>query len=95
MTLRDIPVRDNINLENVTYIEHGDLKGYVNAMLVDTRPEAKYRNYGYETLFRVHDPLNGEDMTLVSVDYGWKLGDDSIITDAEEKIKEEVLGVLV
>lgn len=94
MTIRDIPIRDNINLENVTYIEHGDLKGYVNAMLVDRRKNAKYKNWGYETLFRVHDPINGPDMTLVSVDYGWRLEDDSIITDAEEKIKEEMLNVL-
>ncbi len=94
MTIRDIPVRKGIHLENVTYIEYGDLKGYVEAMLVDRREDAKYKNYGYETLFRVHDPVNGADMTLVSVDYGWKLGDDSIITDAEEKIKEEMLNVL-
>ena len=94
MTIRDIPVRPGIHLENVTYIEHGDLKGYVNATLVDTRKDAKYKNYGYETLFRVHDPANGSDMSLVSVDYGWYLGDDSIIEDAEEKIREEMLNVL-
>ena len=93
MTIRDIPIRDGIHLENVTYIEHGDLKGYVNAMLVDRRPDSQYRNYGYETLFRVHDPVNGPDMTLVSVDYGWKLNDDSIITDVEVKIKEEMMNV--
>ena len=94
MTIQDIPVRDGINLENVTYIEHGYLKGYVQATLVDTREDAKYKNYGYETLFRVHDPENGDDMTLVSVDYGWCLGDDSIILDAAEKIKEEMLCAL-
>lgn len=94
MTLRNIPIRSGIWLENVSYIEHGYLKGYVQAMLVDTRPDAKYKNYGYETLFRVHDPENGDDMTLVSVDYGWRLGDDSIITEAEEKIKEEVMCAL-
>lgn len=94
MTIRNIPIRDNIHLESVTYIEYGDLKGYVNAMLVDKRPEAKYFNYGYETLFRVHDPVNGPDMTLVSVDYGWRLGDDNIIFDAERAIKEEMMNVL-
>lgn len=94
MTIRDIPVRDGVHLENVTYIENGDLKGYVNAMLVDRRVNAKYKNYGYETLFRVHDIVNGPDMTLVSVDYGWKLEDDSIITDAEKAIKEEMMNVL-
>lgn len=94
MTIRDIPVRKHIYLENVTYIENGDLKGYVNATLVDRRPDAKYQNYGYETLFRVHDPVNGNDMTLISVDYGWRLGDDSIILDAEKAIKEEMMNVL-
>ena len=94
MTIRDIPVRKGVHLENVTYIEHGDLKGYVNAMLVDRRPTAQFKNYGYETLFRVHDPSNGPDMTLVSVDYGWRLNDDSIIAETEEKIKEEMQNVL-
>ena len=94
MTLHDIPVRENIHLENVTYITNGDLKGYVNAMLVDRRPEAKYYNYGYETLFRVHDPVNGNDMSLVSVDYGWRLGDDSIIKDTEAALIEEMRNVL-
>ncbi len=94
MTIRDIPVRNGIKLENVTYIEHGYLKGYVTATLVDTRKDSKYKNYAYETLFRVYDPKNGNDMTLVSVDYGWRLNDDSIITDAEEKIKEEMMNVL-
>ena len=94
MTLRDIPVREHVHLENVTYYERGDLKGDVEATLVDRRPEAKYKDYGYETLFRVHDPVNGPDMDLVSVDYGWNLGDDSIIADVEEKIKEEVMNVL-
>ena len=94
MTLRDIPIRDDVHLENVTYIEHGDLKGYVNAMLVDRRKNAKFYNYGYEVLFRVHDKVNGEDMTLVSVDYGWRLNDDSIIAETEEKIREEMKNVL-
>jgi hypothetical protein len=94
VTIRDIHIRDGIHLENVTYIEHGDLKGYVNAMLVDRRTDAKFKNFGYETLFRVHDPINGPDMTLVSVDYGWKLEDDSIITDAEKAITEEMMNVL-
>lgn len=94
MTIRDIPICKGVHLENITYIEHGDLKGYVNATLVDRRENAKFKNYGYETLFRVHDPVNGPDMTLVSVDYGWKLGDDNIITETEVKIKEEMLNVL-
>lgn len=94
MTLRDIPVRKDIKLESVSYIEYGYLKGYVQGMLVDYRPDTKYKNYGYETLFRVHDPVNGDDMTLVSVDYGWRLGDDSIIADVEEKIKEEVMNIM-
>lgn len=94
MTIRDIPIREGIHLEAVSYIEHGYLKGYVQAMLVDRRKDAKYYNYGYETLFRVHDPENGPDMTLISVDYGWRLGDDSIIAEAEEKIREEMMNVL-
>ncbi len=95
MTIRDISVREYVHLENVTYIEYGDLKGYVHAVLVDNRPKAKFKNYGYETLFRVHDPENGPDMILVSVDYGWRLNDDTIIADAEEKLREEMRGVLV
>lgn len=94
MTIRDIPVRPGVHLEAVSYIEYGYLKGYVEAMLVDQRPDAKFYNYGYYTLFRVHDPENGPDMSLITVDYGWRLNDDSIIADAEEKIKEEMLNVL-
>ena len=94
MTLRDIPIREGVHLEAVDYIEFGYLKGYVQGMLVDRRPEAKFYNYGYETLFRVYDPENGPDMSIVSVDQGWRLGDDSIIADAEAKIKEEMMNVL-
>lgn len=91
MTIHDIQVRKDIILENVEYYEHGDLKGYVNAILVDNRDN---KGQGYETLFRVFDPTNGPGMTLVSVDYGYELNDDSIITDVENKLREEMLNVL-
>jgi hypothetical protein len=53
-------------------------------MLEDSRT-----NKWYETLYRIHDPQNGNDYTLVSVDYGWKLNDDSLI-DLTEKVLTEI-----
>ena len=41
-------------------------------------------------LYRIHDTDNGDDYTLVSVDYGWKIGDDEVIKLVEEKLTNEV-----
>lgn len=42
----------------------------------------------YEVLYRIHDTDNGNDYTLVSVDYGWKIGNDDIIRKIEEELTE-------
>lgn len=79
MTYDDIKINDNFTLENITLYYNGYLAGYINCTLVDNE---KY--ISYETLYRVHDPLNGNDYTLVSVDYGWKIGNDKIIEKVEK-----------
>lgn len=85
MTFQNIKVKENIFLENIEYYTKGDLKGYINCILSDYRESSEP---SYEILFRVHDPENGKDLSLVSCDYGYMLHDDSIINDAEEKLKE-------
>ena len=86
MKLNDLSIRKHIELTNIEYIERGYLKGYITAMLVDKRPNANFIDYGYEVLYRVHDTANGPDYTLVSIDYGYKLENDTIIEEMENKL---------
>lgn len=81
--LNNIQVTDNYILKNLEVYEKGYLSGYVQGMLVSDN------GYGYETLYRIHDTDNGEDYTLISVDYGWKIGNDDIIRLVEEKLTEK------
>jgi hypothetical protein len=84
MTLDNIKVNDFLTLVNVEYYTKGYLTGYINCMLEDSKT-----NKWHETLYRIHDPQNGNDYTLISVDYGWKLNDDSLI-DLTEKVLTEI-----
>lgn len=47
-----------------------DLKGYANGEIT-----FHYNNdtYNHEFLYRIHDPENGKDNELVSIDYGYKI----------------------
>lgn len=83
MTLNNIKVNDFLTLVNVEYYTKGYLTGYINCMLEDSRT-----NKWHETLYRIHDQNNGNDYTIVSVDYGWKLNDDSLIDLTEQKLTE-------
>lgn len=83
MTYNDIKIDNRYMLENLTVYNKGYLTGYINCMLIDNE---KY--IGYETLYRIHDPLNGNDYTLVSVDYGWKIGNDDLIEKVERILTE-------
>ncbi|MGL5329292.1 MAG: hypothetical protein ACRDD7_08490 [Peptostreptococcaceae bacterium] len=78
----DFEVKGNsYSLVDVEFFTKGDLKGYINCMLQDNQT-----NKQYETLYRVSDIENGNDFTLVSVDYGWKLNDNTIIHNAEMEL---------
>lgn len=88
MTLNDIKVNDFLTLVNVEYYTKGYLTGYINCMLEDSKT-----NKSYETLYRIHDPQNGNDYTLVSVDYGWKLNDDSLIDLTKQVLTEVAKGL--
>ena len=88
MTLNDIKVNDFITLVNVEYYTKGYLAGYINCMLEDSRTDNQY-----ETLYRIHDPQNGDDYTLVSVDYGWELNDDSLIDLTEQVLTSITKGL--
>ena len=84
--LKNIRIADKYTLTNIEYYEKGYLAGYLHAMLVG---DGDFRTCEeYEVLYRIHDTENGEDYTLVSVDYGWKIGNDDIIREVEEKLTE-------
>ena len=84
--LENIRITDKYTLTNIEYYEKGYLAGYINSMLVS---DGDFRTCEeYEVLYRIHDTDNGNDYTLVSVDYGWKIGNDDIIHEVEEKLTE-------
>lgn len=72
-------ITERIYAREIQFYTNGDLKGYINGLVYDTET-----NRDYEVLYRVHDPQNGSDYDLVSVDYGWKLNDDNEITKIEK-----------
>lgn len=55
-------------LENVEIYEKGDLKGYMQGFIIFSNDV----DYEYEFLYRIEDKENGNDFTLVSIDYGYK-----------------------
>lgn len=72
-------ITERISSVDVYFCTCGDLKGYINGLIYDSVTDRDY-----EILYRVHDAKNGNDYTLVSVDYGWKLKDDNEIIKIEE-----------
>lgn len=84
--LENITITDKYTLTNIEYYEKGYLAGYIHAMLINDVDFKSYKEY--EVLYRIHDVDNGNDYTLVSVDYGWKIGNDEIICEVENKLTE-------
>ena len=84
--LEDIRIAEKYTLTNIEYYEKGYLAGYIKAMLVS---DGDFRTYEeYEVLYRIHDANNGNDYTLVSVDYGWEIGNDDVIYEVEQKLTD-------
>lgn len=82
--LENIRIADKYTLTNIEYFEKGYLAGYIHAMLVSDGDFKTCEEY--EVLYRIHDTDNGNDYTLVSVDYGWKI--ENVIHETEEKLTE-------
>lgn len=80
MCLPNINITERYVLINVEFYLKGDLKGYVNAYLHDEENDKVY-----EVLYRVYDPENGNDFTLVSIDYGWNI-DGHVFYLVEQKL---------
>lgn len=86
--LEDIKITEKYTLRHLEIYEKGYLAGYVQGIL---QSDGDFRSCEeYEVLYRIHDIENGNDYTLVSVDYGWKIGNDDVIRLIEEKITEEI-----
>jgi hypothetical protein len=81
MMLDNIKVSERYTLYNVEFYTKGFLKGYINAMLEDNQT-----NHDHEVLYRVFDPANGNENTLVSIDYGWKCNDDTVCIIVEKAL---------
>lgn len=65
----------------------GDLKGYLNGYIeVDN-------NRQYELLYRISDKENGNDNTIVSIDYGWKEFSEVDFNNIEDQITK-VLNII-
>lgn len=86
--LEDIKITEKYILRHLEVYEKGYLAGYVQGFL--RSDDEHYPFEEYEVLYRIHDTDNGNDYTLVSVDYGWKIGNDDVIRLAEEKLTEEI-----
>jgi len=52
--------------ENVEIYEKGDLKGYMQGIIIFSNDKE------HEFLYRIEDKENGDDFTLVSIDYGYE-----------------------
>lgn len=97
--LANLHLPDGFKVEQFEIYRKGDLKGYGNGYLVDSKKDT-----GYEFLFRFNDPANGEPNTLVSIDYGWEIEDSQLVFNnleysiqlvAQENAKLlEVIGVI-
>ena len=70
---------------NIEIYTRGDLEGYLNGYV-------EINDKWYELLFRIKDRVNGEDNTLVSIDYGWKAGftENDFIN-----IENQIIGALI
>lgn len=86
--LDDIKIIDKYRLRHLEVYKEGYLAGYIQGFLRSDDEHHPFEEY--EVLYRIHDTDNGDDYTLVSVDYGWKIGDDEVIKLVEEKLTNEV-----
>ena len=55
-----------LEFHNVEVYTKGDLKGYIQGMI-------EYKDRDYEFLYRIGDNENGNNFTLVGIDYGYKI----------------------
>ncbi len=90
MILSDIKINEQYALKEINWIknEKSDLCNYINFYLHD-----KINDKEYESLYRVCDPDNGNNFTLVSIDYGWSIASDIFIL-VEQKLTEAVKATL-
>ena len=77
--------KTTFTITNREVMTKGDLKGYITAMIsFSNKPEVEH-----ELLYRVHDPENGEDFTIVSIDYGYNNKEvDNLWNDIETEFKK-------
>lgn len=80
MVLNDIKINEQIELTNVELFKRGYLGGYISFMTYD-----KIRDREHESLFRVYDPKNGKENTIVSIDYGWRIENDETVFNMVEQ----------
>ncbi len=86
MVLNDIKINDSIELSNVELYKRGDLSGYISFITYD---KIRYREH--ESLFRVYDPSNGKENTIVSIDYGYEIEN---IIPIFNKIKQSLISLV-
>lgn len=82
--LGEITIDEGYRLENIQVNTVGYYAGYITGALLDD-----VNRKGYEFLYRIHDTANGNDYTLVSVDYGWKLNNDALINKIEAVLTQK------
>lgn len=80
MVLNDIKINEQIELTNVELFKKGYLGGYISFMTYD-----KITDREHESLFRVYDPKNGTENTIVSIDYGWRIENVEIVFNMIEQ----------
>lgn len=81
--LDDINITERYEVYNTEFHTRGYLKGYIHGTVHD-----KQTDRHYEMLYRVSDTGNGEDHTVVSIDYGWEFPEDDFYT-IEKALKNE------
>jgi hypothetical protein len=83
ISLNDINISERYTLHGIEFYTKGDLKGYIYALMED-----KQTGYDHEVLYRVFDPENGNNYTLVTIDYGWKCNDNPMFDLIEKALTE-------
>ena len=76
--------------ESREYITKGDLNGYVVGIISFADDDDNETSHDF--IFRHHDPKNGKDFKLISIDYGYKNPYiDTVWDDIEKELKSYVL----
>lgn len=75
--------------ESREYITKGDLKGYVVGIISFSDED---NETSHDFIFRHHDPKNGEDFKLISIDHGYIVPYiDTVWDDIEKELKSYVV----